>query len=213
MEYKAILLDMDGLMFDTERMSDEIWMEICAKEKYPVTPMHLKHIRGQNKQGCKNTFTNFFGNQFPYDDITAQIRDRMEAQLNEHVPIKTGLVEFLQAAHAKGIPMAVASSTNRDKVIRNLKKANVEQYIDVIVGGDEIENSKPSPDIFILAAQRLGVKAEDCIAFEDSYNGVKSANAAGCYTVMIPDREPADAEMKRLSSYIVENLNEAISLI
>ncbi len=213
MKYKAILLDMDGLMFDTERLSDTIWMELCGDEKFPVTSEHLKQIRGKNKQGCRDTFMGFFGDSFPYDEITGKINVRMNEMLNKQVPIKTGLVEFLKAAQSKNIPVAVASSTNKEKIARNLKVADVEKYITLVVGGDEVENSKPNPEIFLLAAKRLGVSADDCIAFEDSFNGVKSASSAGCYTVMVPDMDEPDAEMKRLSSYIVADLNEAISLI
>ncbi len=213
MEYKAIILDMDGLMFDTERLSDEMWLSISEREKFPILPADLGLLRGKSKKAGKADFFKKFGEDFPYDKVCDEVEAKISAIMKTQVPIKAGLIDFLEAAKSKGVPIAVASSTHRKMVEQNLKIADVAKYISVIATGDEVENSKPAPDIFLLAAQRLGVEAHECIAFEDSPNGVRSATAAGCSTVMIPDREQPTPELKRLSAYVVENLDEAIALL
>ncbi len=213
MSYKAVLLDMDGLMFDTERLSDEIWLEVSKEEKYPILPSDVNALRGRNLQGCKEVFLKRFGDDFPFDELSEKVNTRISETLKTEVPIKPGLVDFLKAVKDKGIPVAVASSTHRELVLQNLKVAKVDCYIDAVVGGDEVENSKPAPEIFLKAAQLLNVSAHDCIAFEDSQSGIRAANAAGCSTVMVPDCDPPTAELKRMTSFVVKDLYEAIALI
>ncbi len=213
MKYKAILLDMDGLMFDTEKLSNDLWLEVSKEEKCALLPQDLGMLRGKNKEGGKQAFLQRFGDDFPYDKLCDTVNGRIEAALKKQVPIKPGLIEFLEAAKEKNIPVAVASSSARSLVEQNLEVAGVKQFISAIAAGDEVENSKPEPDVFLLAAKRLGVSAHECIAFEDSPSGVRAANAAGCSTVMVPDCDKPTQELKRLTSFVVENLNDAIALI
>ncbi len=213
MNYKAILMDMDGLMFDTETLCTKLWLEASKEEKYPIMVQDLDLLRGKNRQASKEALVAHFGDDFPYDKLSDIVDERMVAILKKEVPIKEGLIDFLKAAKEKNIPIAVASSTYRQLVEQNLNVAGVMQYIDVIVAGDEVENSKPAPDIFLAAAKKLNVSAHECIAFEDSPSGVRAANAAGCSTVMIPDGEKPTKELKRLTSFVVQTLSEAIALI
>ena len=113
----------------------------------------------------------------------------------------------------QNIKMAVASSTNSKMVEQNLQKAGVRDYFSAVIGGDQVQESKPSPEIFIKAAAALNTPATQCIVLEDSYSGVRAGAAAGCYTVMVPDLDPATPEMQTLARAIVPSLAEVISLI
>ncbi len=213
MEIKAVLLDMDGLMFDTERLSDEVWPGIAKKHGIEVVMDDLNLLRGKSRQTGKIDFLRLFGEDAPYDAIVDEVEELFEVKLSKQVPVKKGLVELLEIARKKNLPVAVASSSKKQLVQSNIKVAGLEEYISVIAAGDEVQNSKPAPDIFLLAAKRLGVEPEKCLVFEDSHNGVRAASAAGCFAVMVPDRQVPNDEMRGLTYKIVDDLLQGSLLL
>ena len=125
------------------------------------------------------------------------------------VPVKDGVRETLQKLAEAGLKIAVASSTRREKVLRHLENAGIAQYFTAVVGGDTVTHSKPHPEIFLKACEALGVAPEDAIAVEDSHNGIRSAHAAGMAPVMVPDLLPVTEEMRELSAFVAEDMNDA----
>ncbi len=213
MKFEAILLDMDGLMFDTETYNDLAWAKACEQTGYSITEEILTLTRGVNSKKSKEIMLEHLGKDFPYDKIHSLVRTYWYGMLDEHVPHKEGLLNFLNSAKEKNYKIAVASSTKKEQVIKNLKKANVYDFIDIIACGDEVRNSKPAPDIFLLAAQRLGVSAQNCLVLEDSFNGVRAGHAAKCTVIMVPDKDQPDETISALPYKIEKNLNEVIQYL
>ena len=112
-----------------------------------------------------------------------------------------------------GIKTALASSTSSASVLREIVGAGLEKYFDQIVCGDMVERSKPAPDIWLEALRRLGVDAADAAAIEDSFNGVRSAKAAGLYTIMVPDLVQPDDEIRALADQVFPSLKEVLEFI
>lgn len=213
MKTKAVLFDMDGLMFDTERLADKVWLEVSARRGLPLREEHMTLLRGRNRDGGKVAILEHFGDDFPFDACCDEVEEEMKRQLQAEVPLRPGLFALLEALRKQGIPAAVASSTHRELVESNLRAAGVREFIAALATGDEVAHSKPAPDIFLLAAQRLGANPADCMVLEDSYNGVRAGAAAGCRTIMVPDTEPPTPEMERLADAIVTSLADVIALL
>lgn len=128
--------------------------------------------------------------------------------LKKHVPEKKGIREILNFFKERKFKMAIASSSKKEQIESNLHLAHIEGYFDALVSGrdDGIRNGKPAPDIFLKAAERIGLPAAECFVFEDAYNGIRAAAAAGACPIMIPDMIPADDEMRKLSYGIYPDL-------
>lgn len=134
-------------------------------------------------------------------------RDEAAKQL----PVMEGAREILQYFYAHGIPIATASSSSVEQIETNLAQSGLRDYFDAVVGGDFVANGKPAPDIFLLAAERIGISQADCYVFEDGYNGLRGASAAGCAPVMIPDTMPATDEMRAICMGIYPSLSAALA--
>ncbi len=209
--FEALLLDMDGLMFDTETYSDIAWQEAAQKLNMQIGEYEFALMRGKNEHEIKKLMTQHYKNESLANEMLELSNEIWLQKLSINVPHKEGLLNLLQFAKSKNIKMAVASSTKRQIVISNLKKAGVYEYISAIAAGDEVENSKPAPDIFLLAAQRLFVNAQNCLVLEDSPNGVRAAKSAECTVIMVPDKEAPTNEIKQLCYKVVNTLNDVVT--
>ncbi|NLS84607.1 MAG: HAD family phosphatase [Ruminococcaceae bacterium] len=213
MSVQAVLFDMDGLMFDTERLADGMWIETGANHGFTITPSDVAMLRGVNRAMGKKLFMEHFGEDFPYDMLLDETVEKFTASLAKHVPLRPYLMELLTELEKRGIPTAVGSSTNRVLVEQNLRVAGVEKHFQAIVAGDEVKNSKPAPEVFLKCAEKLGADPANCIVLEDSYNGIRAGHAAGCKAIMIPDMDPPTPEMEQLAFAILPSLREVIDFI
>ena len=211
MDIKAVLFDMDGVIFDSEQAVIDCWKILAPEAGIPDIEEFCRRALGITSKATKELFYSMYGDKYPYDELNQRKRElfveRFDAGL---VAVKPGVRELLTYLREHGIKTAVASSTSSPAVNREIKAAGLYEYFDEIVCGDMIEHSKPAPDIWIEAMRRLGVKAEESMAVEDSFNGVKSAKAAGIYTVMVPDMVQPDDEIKGLADVILPSLNEVL---
>ncbi len=189
---EAIVFDMDGLMFDTERMYYHAWdyagnqMGIGGLGYYSLSTM------GKTSASVVADIQRDFGCD-PIEFLEHVKNFKVDFFSNNAVPVKKGLYELLQYLKENGYKMGIASSSPYTEICHNIQDAGVEDYFSVIVSGDMVKHSKPAPDPFALASERLGVAPSKCIALEDSNNGIRSAYAAGLLPVMIPDlAEPED---------------------
>ena len=211
---KAVIFDMDGLMFDTEVVYKIAWTQAAAKRGYHLDDEKHSYLRGSNGVMQKGHFIRWYGGDVPFDEIKADCRAYMVEYLSTHeIPIKAGLFELLNALKEKGYKIAVATGTQRHNAIRWWKKAGVFDYIDVGVGGDEVSKGKPDPEIFLLTVERLGLQAEECMVLEDSFNGIRAEKAAGCSPVMIPDMEQPTEEIRTLCDHVFPSLAEVIFVL
>ena len=213
MQIKAVLFDMDGLMFDTERLSDVIWREVGLTFGYEFSAAHMALLRGRNREGGKQAFLAHFGAEMPYDALWQAVMEEFEHRMAVSVPFRPGLVALLDFLKEQHIPMAVASSTHQALVENHLRVAGLRAYFDAVICGDMVQNGKPAPDIYLLAAKTMGVSPAHCMVLEDSCNGMRAGAGAGCFAVMVPDLDPVTDEMNTLAAAIVPSLAEVITLI
>ena len=204
---KAVLFDMDGILFDTEIVMKEGWQKAARELNFTLTEEHLSQMRGSALPRSRKLFEKWFHGQVTYDEGRA-IRT---AYLNDYirrngVPEKPGLHEFLSWLKEHSIKVAVATSTTRRVAEDYWKQSGIDQYINASVCGDEVINSKPDPEIFLKAASLLKVPIAACMVAEDSINGLKAARAAGAISCMIPDLTPYTKELFPFCDYVSPSL-------
>lgn len=185
---KAVIFDMDGLMFDTEALAKEAWFRVGAKLGYPITEAHIARIRGSTPAASAAVFREAFGAGFDYPRAKAMRNAMVEEVIDRQgVPIKHGLVGLLEQLDRHGLKAAVASSSPRKTVEKYLALAGISRYFSCIVGAEDVTRSKPAPDAFLLAAHRLQIPPDACLVLEDSGNGLQGAHHAGMKVICIPD--------------------------
>lgn len=195
---KAFIFDMDGLMFDTERVFVSAWDYVGEKMGLGKAGYMCIRTLGMNTPACEQAWRDEFGDEVDLDALWRYSREFVADYYRKNaVSVKHGLYELLTYLKNKGYKLAVASSTKRHQVERHLNSANVRQYFDAVICGDMVEKSKPEPDIYLKAAAALGVQPEDCCALEDSRNGLLSAHAAGMQAIMVPDLWQPDDTVKQ----------------
>jgi len=204
---KAIVFDMDGVLFDTERVCRDCWVTIAEeygiRDMFEVFPLCI----GRNRLGSGEVIREHYGDGFPYDEFREKASQLFWKTLEEHGnPWKKGVKELLDFLKTENWRVGLASSTRREAVLRHLEKEGLKDYFSVVIGGDQIVNSKPAPDIYLLACRELGVDPEETFAVEDSYHGIRSAHRAGMRPIMVPDLLPATEEMEGLCEVIKEDL-------
>ncbi len=204
---KGAIFDMDGLMFDTEQMYQDQWNRIAKEQGIELPADFVREICGTAGEDLYAILRKYYHTEDPkslFDQVIGTVRD----QLKTWVPVKAGCREILEYFRNHQVKLAVASSSPIEIVKSNLKVSGLEDCFDTVVSGAGLPHGKPWPDIFLLAADRLSLKPEECYVFEDAVNGVKAALSAGCTAVMIPDLvEPA--EELRKAAVICSSLSEA----
>ncbi|MFA0085763.1 HAD family hydrolase [Vibrio sp. 10N.261.51.F12] len=207
MTFKAAIFDMDGLLLDTENVCKQVFNEACQTLGVPFFEELYLSIIGCNAKTIRTRLTEGYKDVIDYELIHQEWRKNYDAVvLHKAIPIKKGAIELLDWLASKNIPMAVATSTQREVAEVKLKLAGLDKYFANITTGCEVTNGKPDPEIYLLAAKRLGVIPEFCLAFEDSNNGVKSAMAAAMNTYQILDLVTPCDEVRQLSPITHDSL-------
>ena len=211
----AVIFDMDGLMFDTERIAQFAWQRAAADLGYDYSDTLFRGVIGRNSKDVQRITLEALGQDAPF----AEIYEKKQIYLEEYIqqdglPLKAGLIELLDCLEMLSLPKAVASSSPKARIQRNLQAAGLlEGRFDALVGGDEVRNGKPDPEIFLLASDALDISPEACLVLEDSNAGIQAAHAAGMIPVMVPDiLEPTD-QSRRLAYIIIPSLHAAVPLI
>lgn len=208
MEFTGAIFDMDGVLFDTEKVYQQTWHEIAAELKVTLANGFLRDISGSSGARMNQVIETYF--QVPDGaGIARECMSRVREKLSVHVPMKEGVREILEFFRQEGMPVAVASSSLSQQIETNLKNAGIDGFFSEIVSGTEVEQGKPAPDIFLRAAERIGCKPEQCFVFEDSENGVKAGYAAGCATIMVPDLIAPSPQIQQYCTRIFRSLVEA----
>ena len=206
---KAVIFDMDGVIFDSERLVLTSWKEVGKKHGFTIEEDLFYLCVGVNAVETKQIFLRHYGQDFPYDEYkkeaSAWYHERFD---NGRLPMKPGIRELLTYLKEEGYKIGLASSTRQVTVTQEITDAGLLPYFDNLTCGDMLQKSKPEPDIFLMACDALSVKPEEVVVIEDSYNGIRGANRAGTTPVMVPDMIAPDEEMRSLSHIILENLFE-----
>ncbi len=204
----SVIFDMDGLMFDTERVWATLWEPALAtlglsyKEGLDVA------ARGTAGDTMRAVLRRFYGENCDTDAIIEALHAQAEKAFQAPPPKKPGLDEILTWLDAQHIPMAVASSSPMTVIEGHLEHWGLGHYFKAVISGEHLTRSKPAPDIFLLAAQKLGTEPAKTMVLEDSYNGVRAGAAGGFVTVMVPDLSPATDEMRRIYTCECASLHE-----
>ena len=215
MEIKAVLFDMDGLMIDTESLSTEAFINSAKAQGYNMTKEETLKVLGYTKASIYQFWIDYFqgtnvdGKKL-VDDHYEYIENVLYTVGPEKMPYVEELLKYLRENNYK---IAVASSSDTADIKNNLEKTKLEKYIDEIASGAEVENGKPAPDVFLLAAKRLGVDAKDCLILEDSKAGIKAGKASGAMVFMVPDMFTVDKECEDTADRILTNLGEVIEIL
>lgn len=215
MNIKAVLFDMDGLMVDTESLATEAFIHSAKKQGYDMTKEETLLVLGFTTKSIYEFWENYFKNSDVsgkqlVDDHYKYIENILFTTGPRKMPYIEELLKYLKDSNYK---VAVASSSNMNHIINNMEKTGLKKYIDEFASGAEVENGKPAPDVFLLAAERLGIKPEKCLVLEDSKAGVIAGSTAGAKVIMVPDMFKPDDECKEKAYKIVNNLGEVIKLL
>lgn len=212
--FKAVVFDMDGVIFDSERAVVDCWKVIADKQGVADIEAACYECLGVNATETKQKFLNRYGQDFPYDTYKSEMSKLFHDKYDGgRLPMKKGVVELLEYLGNAGIKVALASSTRKAVVEQELTDAGIIKYFHVIIGGDMVKRSKPEPDIFLKACEELGVAPKEAFAIEDSYNGIRAAAAGRLRPLMVPDLMEATKEMEVLAEEIFEDLLEVQSYI
>lgn len=209
--YKAVLFDMDGVIFDTERILMKCWIEAGKKFGLDISNEHLSKFRGTTANVGEKIFREMFGNDYNFFEIRKLREELKDKYIEENkIPVKNTIEEFLKYLKQKGIKRAIATSSSEDIAKKYLEMVGFIDYFDVIICGDMIEKSKPEPDIYLKALEKLNLKPEDAVVFEDSRNGILAGYSAGCDVIMVVDIDESYQDIEDKIIFKIYNYDEAI---
>ena len=206
---KAVIFDMDGVIFDTEKVYLDIWIEVFEKYGYKMTKELYVTVMGTGRKNVIKTFLENFGDDLPiekmYEEKDNQLFYRIE---NQGIPLKEGVKELFSMLKEKDYKIALATSAKRERVEKQIKDKWLKESFDAIVCGDDVEKGKPSPDIFLKAAKEIDVEPENCFVVEDSPAGIKAAFSGGMKGIHVEDLKVADEEILKYCQKNFKNLQE-----
>ena len=211
---KGVISDMDGVMLDSEKLYVRFWCEAAQSLGFPMKKEHALGIRSLARVFAVKKLQSWFGTEFDYDSVRNKRIELMDKYVAENgIEAKSGAKELLIWLKQNGYKTALATATPVDRASLYLKQVGLLEFFDVICSAREVKRGKPEPDIYLLAAKRLGLAPGECMALEDSQNGVRSAFAAGCKTVLVPDLDNPENELKGCLYAVADNLSAVKKLL
>ena len=196
MDIKAIIFDMDGVILDSETISDKTWAIAQDEMDLTTDKDFINMCRGSNRNDTLKILRDVFGQDFDSEAFlnrtSVLFKMYEETQGIPLMPYAKQILEYLKPKYR----LALASSTNGEAVERQLRNAEVIDFFETRTTGEMVEHSKPDPEIYLMACRSLGVEPEECAAVEDSPNGIKSAAAAGLKVIMVPDKIAPTPELE-----------------
>ncbi len=187
-QVKAILFDMDGLMFDTECLASDFWKQAGAEAGVAISEEFLIYSRGSRSREMERLFYRCHGEHADFKGIRRRKRELLIHYLDTHeIPVKPGLYTLLEWLKKHHYKIWLTTSTESSRALRYVESAGVKDYFDGFVCGDMVEHAKPEPEIFLRAADAAGVLPSECVVLEDSFNGIRAAIDGGFIPVMVPD--------------------------
>lgn len=210
----AVIFDLDGTLTDTEKYYQEAWPLAAEKVGYKMEPWQPLELRSLGRPFAPAKFKEWYGEDFDYHKIREVRKGIMEEIIAERgIPLKPNCIETLTFLRKHGILVALATANNYERAKGYLDKIGLFEYFDKIICADMVEKGKPSKDIYEYACNQLNVEPHRAFAVEDSPNGVKSASAAGCKVIMVPDLTQPDEELSNLLYAKCDTLLDICSLI
>jgi HAD superfamily hydrolase (TIGR01509 family) len=208
----AVIFDMDGLIFDTERPIKQAVLDAAIAVGFEMPEAFYQTLIGVPGVESDELIKTHFGPGFPFDTFDNTCRAAIARAFGEGVAVKPGAAELLGELHARQMPLALATSSGRNHAERHLGAADLRRFFDAVATRNDVSRGKPHPDLFLKVADDLRVAPERCLVLEDSHNGVRAAHAAGCLPIMVPDLLEATDEMRKLCVLIANDLHEVRTL-
>lgn len=210
----GVIFDMDGLMFDSERLSVLAWQQAMRERGLEFTPEIHHQIMGRDANFAFAFLRQMFGQDFPAEEVRGRRVELRRKMLHEQgAPCKKGLLELLDFLEQQNIRRAVASSSPMEEINYLLERNGVKERFNAVFSGLDLKESKPNPEVFLLAAKAIDVQPPNGLVLEDAASGILAAHRGGFRSVMIPDLVQPNEETKRLCTYQVEDLSQVIGII
>lgn len=207
---RAVVFDMDGVLIDSEPVIRSAAQRAAVELDRTVSDAFYASVLGLPGPEVEAAFLREFGADFPLDDYRRRFERHYRAVVGEDgIAPKPGIPELLDRLRARGVPIAVATSTRQGNAQEALDAAGLLGRLPVCVTGDQVTRGKPAPEIFLAAAARIGMAAAACIAVEDSEVGGRAAVAAGMFTLLVPDLKPPSADLAALVQEVHPNMPQA----
>jgi beta-phosphoglucomutase-like phosphatase (HAD superfamily)/ADP-ribose pyrophosphatase YjhB (NUDIX family) len=213
MNISAIVLDMDGLMLDTEPLYKAAWQQAARELGYNLDDRSSLRMVGRPTQDCYRELEGLFGADFPLASFRARWAALWQREAEKGVPVKAGLFEFLAFACDAGLALAVATSSDSAYTDMTLRQAGLMGRFSVVVTGDQVACGKPAPDIYLEAARQLDVPPSRCVALEDSDVGIVAAQRAGMVPLLVPDLKAPSDEAVAAAFQVLRSLDEARTVV
>ena len=208
--FKAIIFDMDGLLLDSEAIALTTFIESCKECGYELNDMEPYYqCIGTNWPNATKILVDGYGVAFPFDAISEVWGKKYyQETLTKPVPIKEGALSLLKYLENAGVQMAIVTSTRKENALIKLTNTNLLSFFTFVLGGDEITNGKPHPEMYLTAVEKLDAAPADCLAIEDSDNGVLAAFHAGLTVIQVPDLKQPSDKVRALGQTIIASLVE-----
>ena len=211
---RGILFDMDGLVLDSEKLYSRFWREACGFYGFEMSYEQSLKMRALNRYAGEAMLKSFFGEAADYVQLRTKRIELMDAFVEENgVELRPGIVELLDHLQEKNIPAAIASSSPLPRIRNHLSRHGLDVRFRALCSGHDVPNGKPAPDIYLYAAQQLGLKPEECMALEDAPAGIESAYRAGCLPVMVPDQDQPEEKTVAMLYAKADSLLDVIGLV
>lgn len=207
MKINGVIFDMDGVILDSEKLYVRFWCEAGRFYGFPMEEKHALLIRSMARPLASVKLRGIFGSSFDYDAVRSKRVELMDKYVKENgIELKDGAEDLLVYLKENGYRIALATATPPDRAEKYLRAHDLYKYFDVTVSASMVSLGKPAPDIYLLAAEMLGLSAQSCLALEDSPNGIRSASSAGCVTVMVPDLDLPNDDILTLLHSVANGL-------
>lgn len=210
----GIIFDMDGVLIDSERQSNEGWLWAAGQLGVDMPMWLIDSFKGAPAELCCKFFDDYYKGVIDYWEAK-ELRTQHVYKIRETegIPVKKGVKDIFEYIRNNGLKCAVATSTRRESAEKTLHEIEVWDYLDAVVYGDEVEHGKPEPDIFLRAAKAIGISPSEAVVVEDSINGIKAGYAAGMRVVHIPDTIAIDDDIRKLTYMVCDDLNGLIDVV
>ncbi|MFA0439008.1 haloacid dehalogenase [Vibrio sp. 10N.286.49.C2] len=210
---RALLFDMDGLIFDTEVLYKVSWQHAARQQGLELNDDLYRTFIGVQDSECERILSEHFRHLL---DLRAfrTVRDQhFHRARSQGVTFKPGFHAVFQMAKHQGLTIALVTSSHRQEVERNFYQSDYLKQFDLIITAEDVLNGKPQPDCYLMACAQLGIKPSQCLVLEDSNNGMRAGKSAGCIAAMIPDMLLPDSDVKAEADYLFESLYDVLPLL
>ena len=210
-EIELFLFDMDGLLFDTETIYVEYGREVAKEKGYTITKDIVEKTSGVTNDKARILFKEALGQDFPYDEMMGTVKNYiLEKALKEEVPLKLGALELLEFLKKNNKQIILATSSDLHLAEALTEGKDVKKYFSHLITAEDVVHGKPDPEVFLISAKKAGVSPEKTVVFEDSFNGIRAAHAAGTFPIMVPDKLKPTEEIEKLVYKRFNNLLEVL---